>query len=121
MAKNPSSEPYGTDKPSSAPSNSCLHSFQSSICSESKAFLGTCVLSNAPAVFATRFFCHFLAVLLQIGALEVQPHRNARLGHMLLDLAHGESAEMEHARGQDRVRFAFDDALGKMIERARTA
>ena len=78
-------------------------------------------LSNTPAVFTTRFFCHFLAVLLQIGALEVQPHRNARLGHMLLDLAHGESAEMEHARGQDRVRFAFDDALGKMIERARTA
>ena len=44
-----------------------------------------------------------------------------RAAHVLLGLANGELAEVEHARGEHRVGAAFEHAVGEVLERADAA
>src|SRR5947209_1021455 len=41
--------------------------------------------------------------------------------HVLLRLLHGELAEMEHARRQDRIGAALEHSVGEVLERADAA
>ena len=53
--------------------------------------------------------------------LEIQAHRDALSGHILLHLTHRQLPKVEYGGGQNRVRFAFNNALGEVLQLAHTA